>query len=485
MTAILDGKQKSSAKGEAHPAVVGRAGAVTPLLADLLVVDDDESVRYMLAHLLGRQGYSVTAADGAVGALAELKAHRFDVVLCDVRMPGMDGLDLLGRILGEHPDITVIMMSAYGSVDQALAAIKAGAYDYISKPFKKDEVVFVLRKAEERELLRRENRRLRDRLGREVGVGELVGESSQMQAVFKTIRKVAGYKSTALITGESGTGKELAARSLHALGAERNGPFVAINCGAIPEHLLESELFGHRKGAFTHAVRDKNGLFVEADGGTLFLDEIGELPLDLQVKLLRVLQEGVVRRLGDTKTIKVDARIVAATARDLPAMVSQGTFRDDLYYRIAVLPIEMPPLRNHREDIPVLVEHFREKIGKQMGRSAPVVSAAALKALVEYDWPGNVRELENTIHHAVVMAEGDEITVADLPEKLQVERSASVEYDLASAGLSIKKATRLIEARLIRRALEQTQGNRTQAAKLLEISHRALLYKMKEYGVDL
>ncbi len=288
-----------------------------PLLSRLLVVDDEPSVRHMLGHLLSREGYLVTTAESGKQALEELAAHPFDVVLCDVRMSEMDGMELLERILERHPNTTVILMSAYGTVDQALEAIKRGAYDYISKPFKKDEVLFCLKKAEERERLRRENERLRRQVAGQVGPPKLVGRSPIMQDVLRTIQKVAAYKTTVLITGESGTGKELAARAIHELSDRRDGPFVAVNCGAIPAQLLESELFGHRKGAFTHATRDKKGLFEEAHRGTLFLDEVGELPLELQVKLLRVLQEGTVRRLGDTKPISVDVRILAATSRNL------------------------------------------------------------------------------------------------------------------------------------------------------------------------
>ncbi len=460
------------------------SGDNAPLLANLLVVDDDEAVRHMLTHMLSREGYSVHAAPSGHKALEILTSSPIDVVLCDVRMKGMDGLELLDRILELQPDMTVILMSAYGSVDQALEAIKRGAYDYISKPFKKDEVVFCLRKAEERERLRRENKRLRDRLSEDMGMGDFVGQSPQMQKVFRTLRKMAEYKTTVLITGESGTGKELAARSIHNLSTRRNGPFVAVNCGAIPGQLLESELFGHRKGAFTHATRDKKGLFEEADQGTLFLDEIGELPLELQVKLLRVLQEGRIRRLGDTKTIEIDVRIVAATSRNLAQMVQEGAFRNDLYYRLAVLPVHMPPLREHIEDVPLLVHSFLKILSRQFGKKVASVHPAAMRILMEYDWPGNVRQLQNVVQHAMVMAEGDEIRLEDLPSNFHHGRTETTDGDFRIEGLSVKKNSKALERILIGRALAQTGGNRTQAAKLLEISHRALLYKIREYDLD-
>jgi two-component system response regulator AtoC len=304
-----------------------------------------------------------------------------------------------------------------------------------------------------------------------------------MRVVFRTLEKVADYKTTVLIEGESGTGKELVARALHERSSRASRSFVAVNCGAIPGTLLESELFGHKRGAFTDASSDKRGLFEEADGGTLFLDEIGELPLALQVKLLRALQEGIIRRLGDTRDVKIDVRVVAATVRDLGLEVKEGRFREDLYYRLNVLPLRVPPLRERREDIPLLVEHFLVKNNARLGTKMRGVSPRAHKLLLEYPWPGNVRELENTVERSVVLAEGDTLDEADLPERLRAGKDA-VQATLDAGELSIKKTTRVIEETLIRRALDKTRGNRTAAAKLLEISHRALLYKIKDYGVD-
>jgi two-component system response regulator AtoC len=389
---------------------------------------------------------------------------------------------------------TIIMMSAYGSLDLALDAMKRGAYDYVGKPFKPDEMLLVLRKAEERERLRRENLSLRRALAERAeppggeGVGGMLGKSQAMQTVFRTLQKVAEYKTNVLITGESGTGKELVARALHDLGPRSTAPFVAVNCGAIPEALLESELFGHRKGAFTDATRDKKGLFEEADGGTLFLDEIGELPLALQVKLLRALQEEEIRRIGDTRETPVDVRVVAATTRDLPAEVKGGTFREDLYYRLNVLPLQLPPLRDRREDIPLLVEHFVRRYAEKHARAGmrtTGVAPEAMELLLAYGWPGNVRELENTIERAMVLCEGPLIEPHVLEDRIKgtVARD-KIQTTLSSGELSIKKTTRVIEEELIRKALRATGGNRTNAAKILEISHRALLYKIKEYGIE-
>jgi two-component system response regulator AtoC len=375
-------------------------------------------------------------------------------------------------------------MSAYGSVDLALEAMKAGAYDYIQKPFKAEEVLLTLKKAEERELLRRENRALRQEIRKEHLFEEILAKSPQMEVVFKTISKVADYKTTALITGESGVGKELVARAIHARSGRKNGPFVAVNCGAIPAQLLESELFGYRRGAFTDATTDKTGLFEQANHGTLLLDEVGELPLPLQVKLLRVLQEETIRRLGDTKDLKVDVRILAATHRDLVAETAAGRFREDLFYRINVLPIAIPPLRERREDVPLLVDYFISRNNAKFGTSIRGFDAEARRLMLEYAWPGNVRELENTIERAMVLSEREVIGADELPERVREARDP-IQMHLVSGELSIKKTSRVIEEILIRRALQKTKGNRTKAAEVLEISHRALLYKIKDYRIDL
>jgi two-component system response regulator AtoC len=360
--------------------------------------------------------------------------------------------------------------------------MKVGAYDYVQKPFKPDEVVLALRKAEERELLRRENRALRDEIRKEHRFEDILAKSPRMQEIFRTIAKIADYKTTVLVTGESGVGKELVARATHRRSGRRGGPFVAVNCGAIPENLLESELFGHKKGAFTDAVHDRRGLFEEADGGSLFLDEIGELPLGLQVKLLRVLEDEKIRRLGEGRDLKVDVRIIAATHRDLLAETKAGRFREDLFYRLNVLPIHCPPLRERREDIPLLIDHFVTRNNARLGTTIRGLDTESRRLLYEYSWPGNVRELENTIERAMVLAEGDQIVAADLSERIREARDP-VQMQLASGELSVKKTMRIIEEILIRRALAKTKGNRTRAAEVLEISHRALLYKIKDYQI--
>jgi two-component system response regulator AtoC len=448
----------------------------------VLVVDDEENIRLVLRTLLRKHGYEVEVADGGEAALAALDLFDPDVILTDVRMPRMGGLDLLSALKAKQHPATVIVMSAYGNIDLAIEAMKAGAYDYVGKPFKPDEVVLALRKAEEREALRRENRALKEQIQKDNQFESILAKSKEMLDIFRTISKIADFKTTVLITGESGTGKELVARAIHGKSSRKAHPFVAINCGAIPENLLESELFGHRKGAFTDASTDRRGLFEEADGGTLFLDEIGELPVNLQVKLLRVLQEEHIRRLGDTKDVKVDVRIIAATHRDLTADVKAGRFREDLFYRINVLAIHIPPLRSRREDVSLLIDHFVTRNNARLGTSIRGLSPEARKLLLEYAWPGNVRELENTIERAMVLAESDVLQTGDLPERIR-DALDPVQVHLASGELSVKKTTAAIEEILIRRALQKTKGNRTRAADLLEISHRALLYKIKDYKI--
>jgi len=449
----------------------------------VLVVDDEENIRLVLKTLLKKHGYEVEVAESAEAALALVDSFGPDVILTDVRMPKMSGLDLLATLKAKNALATVIVMSAYGSIDLALEAIQAGAYDYVSKPFKPDEVVLALRKAEERETLRRENRALKEQISQQAQFESMLAKSAPMVEVFRTIAKIAEFKTTVLVTGESGVGKELVARALHTRSSRKSGPFVAINCGAIPENLLESELFGHKKGAFTDATSDKRGLFEEASTGTLFLDEIGELPLNLQVKLLRVLQEDTIRKLGDSRDVKVDVRIVAATHRDLTAEVKAGRFREDLFYRINVLHVAIPPLRERREDVPLLLDHFIAKNNARLGTNIRGLTPDARKLLLEYAWPGNVRELENTIERAMVLSESDTIAPSDLPERVR-EALDPVQVQLRTGELSVKKTVEVVEQILIRRALQKTKGNRTRAAELLEISHRALLYKIKDYKIE-
>jgi two-component system, NtrC family, response regulator AtoC len=448
----------------------------------ILIVDDDEGLRESLQLVLSAEGYETSAAGDAEQALERLDASAFDVVLCDLRMPGRDGLELLPDLARRLPDSTLILMSAYGTEELALEAMRRGAYDYLAKPFQPSEALLAIRKAEERERLRRANQLLQRDVERAVGDRPIVAASPTMIDLLEVMERAAAFKTTVLLTGESGTGKEVLARAVHAQSPRRGEAFVAVNCGAIPENLLESELFGHAKGAFTGADRARRGLFVEADGGTLFLDEIGELPAPLQVKLLRVLQEEEVRPLGESKPRRVDVRVLAATSRNLEADVASGGFREDLFYRLNVVRLQVPPLRERRKDIPLLVDHFFAQACASLGKRLHTVSDEALEKLCAYHWPGNVRELENVIERAVILARGDRITPRELPDN--VVAPSGDDPRAQEADLGMKRARRYFEADLIRRALRATGGNRTHAARLLEISHRALLYKLKEYGIS-
>jgi two-component system, NtrC family, response regulator AtoC len=449
----------------------------------VLVVDDEENFRHILSVILKKEKYDVDTASNGDEALQKISSDPFDQVLCDIRMPGMDGLDFLKEVQKMEAGMNVIMMSAYGTLDTAIEAMKLGAYDYISKPFKPDEIILTLRKAEERERLRKEIELLRKEVKKEYSFDNIVSKNEKMQRIFEVIQKVAQYKSTVLITGESGTGKEVVARTLHHHSDRSQQSFLPVNCGAIPENLLESELFGHTKGAFTDAIRTKKGLFEEADGGTLFLDEIGELPQQLQVKLLRVLQDGEIRRVGEAKSIQIDVRIVAATVKDLLKEVNEGRFRDDLFYRLNVVPVHIPPLRERKEDIPLLITHFIKKHNQSLGKNITGMEPKALEALMNYKWYGNVRELENTIERAIVLADGETIEPGNLPTDIQNFQEKVEILPLTEEEYSIKKSSKALEMMLIRRALKRTKGNHTHAARLLEISHRALLYKIKEYGI--
>lgn len=467
-------------------------------MSNILVIDDESSMRHMLTLLLKKEGYLVDAVEDGQKALDILREKDYDFILCDIRMPRMDGMEFLKRLKTQDKNkevvsesgvyglkSVVIMMSAYGTIDTAIECIKLGAYDYISKPFRKDEILLTLKKAEERERLKKENIRLKEEVKKEYSLESIIAKNPRMLEIFKIIRKIADYNSTVLITGESGTGKELVARAIHYHSHRKDNPFVPVNCGAIPNSLLESELFGHIKGAFTDAVKDKRGLFEEADKGTIFLDEIGELPKELQVKLLRVLQEGEIRRLGDTRSIKVDTRVIAATAKDLSLEVEKGGFREDLYYRLKVIPIHIPPLRERKEDIPLLASHFLKVFNMRTGKDIKGFDSRAMNLLINYPWPGNVRELENTIERAVILTDGDVITMESLSfveESSIFNRKSSIISSLTD--LSIKKAKGVLEHELIKKALLKTKGNKSRAAKLLEISYRALLYKLKEYGME-
>jgi two-component system response regulator AtoC len=456
-------------------------------IKQLLVIDDEANMRHMLSTVLKKAGYHVdTASDGQKG-LQRVGETQYDFILCDIKMPKMDGMEFLQSARDLLGTTTVIMMSAYGSIDTAIEAMKMGAYDYISKPFKTDEVYLTLKKAEERESLKKENRLLKERIQKieeNLGFGNMVAKSKAMQSVFRLANKAAQYKTTVLILGDSGTGKELIAKGIHFKSERSKMQLVPVNCGGIPENLLESELFGYKKGAFTGADRNKKGLFQEADRGTIFLDEIGELPLALQVKLLRVLQENEIRPLGDSKSMKIDVRVIAATSKNLEEEVRNGNFREDLFYRLNVLAIKLPPLRERTGDISLLCDHFIRRFNEQLNKNIKHIAPGIISQMLAYHWPGNVRELENVIERAVVVAEESQL----LPEHFSPEFRKNKSYDVpvdSFEGLSLKNAQKTIEKNLITKALQETSGNRTHAARLLEISHPSLLTKIKAYEISL
>jgi two-component system response regulator AtoC len=465
-----------------------------PTFRTVLVADDEASIRHVLTLVLAEQGYEVRAVADGEEALRELEARPYEVVISDVRMPKLDGLQLLRRGLELQPDLTFLVMSAYGSKDQALEAVAAGAYDFVQKPFKPEEIVFVLRKAEERLRLVKENRRLKGPPST-TPLDRLLGQSEPMLALKRQITRVAPVSTTVLIVGESGTGKELVARAIHELSPRAPMPFVAVNCGAIPAGLIESELFGHAKGAFTDARQAKRGLFSDADGGTLLLDEVGELPMQAQVKLLRFLQEGEIRPVGENRSEEVDVRVVAATLRDLAKLVEKGEFREDLYFRLNVVQLAVPPLRDRGPDVMALAKVFLQRFNHNFNREPPITgfTAQVEGLLAGYRWPGNVRELENAIERAVLLTDDVVLGAENLPEKIWTARPAPESSRTSDAPTlpapeeleySLKRALSQVEERFIRAALRKTRGNRTRAAELLEISHRALLYKIKDYGID-
>jgi two-component system response regulator AtoC len=456
------------------------------MIRKLLIIDDEQNMRHMLKIMTESTGYTAVTAEDGLQALELLREGEFDFILCDVKMPNMNGMDFLRASVDCRGEATVIMMSAYGTIDLALEAMNNGAYDFISKPFKVDEVVMALRKAEERESLRRENRRLRDQLRYLEGESNftgMVGESQAIQQVFELATKVARYNTTVLINGESGTGKELVARGIHFASPRRARPLVPVNCGSIPEALLESELFGHVKGAFTGADRDHKGLFEEADGGTIFLDEIGELPLPLQVKILRVLQENEIRPVGSTVTSRVDVRVIAATSKNLKDEIKQGLFREDLFYRLNVMPIELPPLREHPEDIPPLCHYFIKRFNDKLDLSVKEVAAGAMAGLIGRRWPGNVRELENVIERAMVLSNDEFLGPEVLTGHAKQLDNGSICLD-EQTGFSLKKAKKIWEKNLITRALAATGGNRSRASEMLELSFPSLLNKIKAYNIE-
>ncbi len=446
----------------------------------VLVVDDDEVTCTLLEEVLSKEGYQVDRALNGREAIEKGEHGSYDVVLTDIRMVGLDGMEVLKAYRQRNPGTTIIMMTAFGSIETAIQAIKEGAYDYVSKPFKLDEIKLTIRRALEQKRLLQENIFYRQELLQKYKLENIVGRSPQMLQVYKTIARVAESRSTVLITGESGTGKELIARAIHFNSPRASRPFVAVDCGSLAETLLESELFGHVRGAFTGAITGKKGLFEEADSGTCFLDEVGDISLSMQAKLLRVLQEHEIKRVGGTETIKVDVRVVAATNKDLEQLVAEQKFREDLFYRMNVVAIHIPPLRERVEDIPLLAEHFLRKYTAENGKPIPRLSPGAVDLLAGYRWPGNVRELENVIERTVTLSRNNLILPEDLPRRIRVE---SPKVSVASLPSSISLSE--LERRYIQKVLEDTGGNKKKTAEILGIDRRTLYRMAARYGISL
>jgi two-component system response regulator PilR (NtrC family) len=451
--------------------------------ARVLIVDDEKSMRELLTITLERAGYEVTAADGGEAAIDAIRRDTFDAIITDLRMPKVDGMQVLRASRDLSPDTTVIVVTALASTETAVEAMKLGAYDYITKPFKLDEVDIIIKNGLERKRLRDENLYLRKQLETQHRFENIIGKSTRIVEVFDTIRKIADSPATAMISGESGTGKELVARAIHFNSHRRDKPFVSVNCGAIPEGLMESELFGHVKGSFTGAVANKIGLFTAAEGGTLFLDEITEIPPLLQVKLVRAIQLREVRRVGDTKDVRTDVRLIAASNRDLETAVKEGVMREDLFYRLNVLPIHLPPLRERREDIPLLVAHFIQKFGKELAKDVRGVTPEAMAVLERYHWPGNIRELENALERAIVLGAGEMLGTESLPDTVRRERPAREPelLELAEEGVDLEATLDDLERRYLQRALERTNGVQTKAAELLRMTFRQFRYKLQKH----
>ena len=448
----------------------------------VLVVDDEQSMRDLLAIMLRQAGYQVSVADGGEAAIESLKTESFDLVVTDLRMRTIDGLSVLKAAKEHAPRTVVLVVTAYASTETAVEAMKLGAYDYVTKPFKLDELKVTVANALERRRLQEENLALKRQLHRERGFENFVGRSSKILEVFETIRKTADSGSTVMITGESGTGKELVAQALHWESSRRSGPFTSVNCGAVPEALMESELFGHVKGAFTGAVANTEGLFAAADGGTLFLDEITEIPHTVQVKLLRAIQERQIRRVGDTRDVTIDVRLIAASNRDLGRAVSDGVLREDLFYRLNVIPLHLPPLRDRREDIPMLVAHFIKKLSHEVGRPVRGVTPEALAVLEQYHWPGNIRELENVVERAIVLGSSELLEPDALPASLRRPRDRhDVPLELPAEGIDLEAMLDRIEHRYMQLALERVGGVQTRAAELLRVSFRQFRYKLQKF----
>jgi len=450
---------------------------------DLLIVDDEASLRDFLSIVFEEEGWAVETAASLAEARTAIQRNEPDVVLCDLNIPDGSGIDLLREVKETRPSIAFVMITAYTSTKSAVEALKAGAFDYIAKPFDIEELKIIVGKAVERKELEDENLHLRSALEERFTFSNIIGRSAKMQEIFSIVQRIAKTQSTVMISGESGTGKELIARAIH-YNSGRRGKFVSINCGALPETLLESELFGHERGAFTGAIREKRGLFSEAERGTIFLDEIGETSLAMQIKLLRVLQERVVRKVGSNIEAPVDVRVLAATNRDLADSIQKGTFREDLFYRINVIPITLPPLRHRREDIPLLVDHFIAKFGRNLGLPQKKISTDAMRAIEKYPWPGNVRELENVIERMIALEPADILTTKSLPEQVLIGGSVpEVSFELPPEGIALEDHIEAIAKVFMLKALERTGGVQTQAAELLRMSFRSFRYYAKKYDL--
>jgi two-component system response regulator PilR (NtrC family) len=453
----------------------------------ILVVDDEQSLREVLSIMLKRTGYAVTSVADGEEAIELLNRDIFDLVITDLRMPKIDGLEVLRAAKSASPETVVLIITAFASADSAVEAMKQGAYDYLTKPFQVDEVQLIIRNALEKRRLTTENILLKREMASQSSFAQLVGQSDAMQKVFDIVRKVADSKSNVLICGESGTGKELVARAIHYNSSRNPMPFVAVNCSAVPETLLESELFGHMKGSFTGAISNKAGLFEVANGGTIFLDEIGDTTPTIQVKLLRVIQEREFRRVGGNQDVKVDVRIVAATNKDLEKAVADGSFREDLYYRLDVIPIRLPPLRMRSGDIPLLVNHFLERFSKESGKPQPVLSSEAMHVLLAHEWRGNVRELENLIERVVAFSTGGTVTDADVQGWLhrsvvpQPQQGAPLE--LTDDGVDLEGLVNGIEKELLLKALERSKWVKKKAARLLRLNTRSFRYRLEKYAI--
>lgn len=455
--------------------------------ARILVVDDEESIREFLEIMLKKEGYEVTLAEDGQKAKDLLGKKTFDMIISDLQMPHVTGIELLKHVKDTYPDVVFMLITAFGTTETAVEAMKMGAYDYLTKPFKIDEVRLNIQNALRSRNLEVENRSLKKELVKEYSFQNMVGNSTAMHSIFDLIKRVSQTPTNVLITGESGTGKEVVAKAIHYNGPLKDKPFVTVNCGAIPENLMESEMFGHKKGSFTGAVADKVGLFEVADGGTLFLDEVGELPLTIQVKLLRVIQERVIRRVGATDDYKVDVRIIAATNRNLEEMVQKGSFRQDLFYRLNVINIKTPSLRERRDDIPLLAGHFLKKYNERLGKNIGAISTEAMEILKKYDYPGNVRELENLIERTVALESGATILPESLPPMVNTpsgrKMASSNEIEIGDDGVDLDKVMGQIEKELLIKAIHAANGVKKRAAKLLHISFRSMRYRIEKYNL--